>query len=526
MSRPTTARAQSETVGVVLLLGVFVVAAGAVGIAYLGDVTSGGDDIVVSADLTADGTDLGVSHLGGDALSNDDLAAIVEADGNRTRIAFAPPEGRFGPGDRRTFADALVANASNEVRLVHRPSGTVIERASLAPEPDPTAETGAIEGTVVGQEPTAAVASGAALGLRRSLAPVTGATVTVEGAGRVAETTTAAGGAYRIEGVEPGKYDVTVTAAGFVSATRSVAVGPNETATERFELDPLAPAEFAVTIDGVDTQVDVGEPVEVNATVENVGDEEGTQRIEFTAAGDEVANATLTLSGGESREIPLTWRPGPTDVGEVELAVASEDDTATATVEVVPAETDGFAYIDRDGDGSADETFDGADIEDGEFEGEFDGHFVVFDDPPVRGSFAAETDRITVREGVSLSAGSIELAAEERVSIAEGAVIDTSSSGFLGASSGDIQIESGGGIDARGATVKTTTQALFGADAGDISLSAEGDVDLTNGAFNARAFALFASDGDIEIESDDGTVATTGAWFNPEPTIESDGDDD
>ncbi|WP_235271417.1 archaellin/type IV pilin N-terminal domain-containing protein [Halorubrum saccharovorum] len=63
MFRSTTDRAQSETVGMVLLLGVFVVAAGAVGTVFLGDVASGGDEIVVSADMSAEGTDLRVGHL-------------------------------------------------------------------------------------------------------------------------------------------------------------------------------------------------------------------------------------------------------------------------------------------------------------------------------------------------------------------------------------------------------------------------------------------------------------------------------
>jgi len=67
VSRPTSARAQSETVGTVLLLGVFVIAAGAVRAALVSDVASDGDEIVVSADMTADRSDLDVSHLGGDA---------------------------------------------------------------------------------------------------------------------------------------------------------------------------------------------------------------------------------------------------------------------------------------------------------------------------------------------------------------------------------------------------------------------------------------------------------------------------
>ncbi|MDB2294482.1 type IV pilin N-terminal domain-containing protein, partial [Halorubrum ezzemoulense] len=117
MSRPTTDRAQSETVGIILLLAVFVVSASAIGVAYVGGVGSNVDEVVVSADLSADGSDLRVDHLGGDALPNDELTVVVRTDGNATRYPFAPPPGEFGPGDRRTFSDSLVANASNEVRL-------------------------------------------------------------------------------------------------------------------------------------------------------------------------------------------------------------------------------------------------------------------------------------------------------------------------------------------------------------------------------------------------------------------------
>jgi len=119
----------------------------------------------------------------------------------------------------------------------------VLERASLAPEPAPTVETGVIEGTVVGADPITSAASGATFGLRRSVTP-TGATVTAEEAGRVAEATTTADGAYQFEALKPGEYEVTVMAVGFISVTRPVTVEANKTVTENFNSIP-APAEFA-----------------------------------------------------------------------------------------------------------------------------------------------------------------------------------------------------------------------------------------------------------------------------------------
>ncbi|WP_200531100.1 carboxypeptidase regulatory-like domain-containing protein [Halorubrum sp. LN27] len=516
----STDRAQSETVGIVLLLAVFVVSAGAVGVALVGDVTSDADEVVVSADLTADGTDLRVSHLGGDALPNDELTAVVRAEGNATRLAFAPPDGRFGPGDERTFPDALVANVTNEVRFVHEPSGEEIARVSLRPTPEPTAEPGAVEGTVVGSGAPSLVASGAAFGLRRSVAPVSGATVAVEGVGRVAETTTAAGGAYRIEGIEPGTYELSVSAAGFASASKSVTVRSNETTTADVTLDPLAPAEFAVRIDDVDARVDAGDPVVVNATVENVGDEQGTQRVELSAAGAVVDGEEITLAGGERRRVSLAWQTLPADAGEVELAVASEDDTATTTVEVLDAETDAVAYVDRDGDGSADETFTAAELA---FLNELDGRFVVFEDAGVVGSVGVRADRVVVEEGVTLSATAIELVGTHGVSLGDGSTLDASSDRFVGASAGDVTVRSEGDVDARGVGVTTAARALFGVSAGDIDVSAAGDVDVREGAFDATGRSWFGfADGTIRIASDGGTVAATGAAFDPEPTIESD----
>jgi len=138
MSRPTSARAQSETVGTVLLLGVFVIAAGAVGAALVSDVASDGDEIVVSADMTADRSDLDVSHLGGDAVSNSDLTVIIKAGENRTRIAFAPPSGEFAPATAapsrtRSSRTPRTISCSSTNRLARCSSGLRSRRNRLRP---------------------------------------------------------------------------------------------------------------------------------------------------------------------------------------------------------------------------------------------------------------------------------------------------------------------------------------------------------------------------------------------------------
>lgn len=517
MSRPATDRAQSETVGVILLLGVFVLSASAVGIVYIGDVASGGDEVVVSADLSADGTDLRVSHLGGDALPNDELAVVVRANGNTTRYPFAPPSGEFAPGDRRTVSDALVADASNEVRLYHEPSGEEIERASLTPEPDPTAETGAIEGTVIGPDTASMrVASGASLGIRRSVVPLSGATVAVDGAGRVAEVTTGPGGAYRVDGLDPGEYEVSATAPGLAVSAATATVEPNATTTVDLRLDPLRPAEFDVEIGAVDATVDAGDPLTVDAAVENVGDENGTRTVALSVGDEEVDSDEVTLRPGERRTVSLRWQTLPTDVGEQTLTVDTGDDDATTTVEVLDAPTDAVAYVDSDGDGVRDETYTAVELA---FLGPVDGHLVVFDDVDVAVPVETTADRVTVRDGVAIDADAVAIEASGDLRVGDGATVDTSSWGVFGSTAGDVVLQAGGTLDARGATVTTAAESLSRfawTSAGDIELTAGDDADLRDGTFDATAEGWFGGgDGRISVTAGE-AVRTDGASFAPE----------
>jgi len=302
--------------------------------------------------------------------------------------------------------------------------------------------------------------------------------------------------------------------------TRPVTVEANKTVTENFELDPLAPAEFAVTIDDVDTRVDAGEPVVVNATVENIGDEgDANDRSPRPAPS---STRRRSPSGGESRQISLAWQTLPTDVGEVELAAASETDTATTTVRVLDAETDAVAYLDRDGDGSADETFTAAEMA---FLNDLNGRFVVFDDARVAGSVAVDADRIAVEEDVTLR-DDRDRTGRRRRRVTRRRVDARHVKRMVirlvdGRRDGPVRRSN----RRAGVSVTTAARALFGASAGDIDISAEGDVDVIQGAFDATGQALFGSgDGTIRIASDGGTVTATGAAFDPDPTIESAGE--
>ncbi|ELZ49508.1 hypothetical protein C465_08056 [Halorubrum distributum JCM 9100] len=512
MFQTTRRRAQSSSTGAILLVAVFLLVTTTLGTALL-DGTATEPQPTMSAEFDAEATDLRITHVGGDALSDDELAAVVRANGSATRLPFAPPSGEFALGDNRTFSDALVANASNDVRLYHEPSGTEIERATLTPRSGPTAETGSIEGAIVGPDAASTrVASGASLAVRRSVVPLPGATVVVDGPGGAAEATTGPGGAYRINGLEPGEYEVSATAPGFAVSTAAAEVERNATTTVDLRLDPLRPAEFDVEIAGADRRVDAGDPVTLNATVENVGGESGTQTVELRVGEERVDSVEVELGRGQRRTVSLRWQTLPTDVGERTLTVDAGDDEATTTVEVLDAATDAVAYVDRDGDGEPDETYTAVELA---FLGPVDGHLVVFDDVGVDLPVGAAADRVTVREGVTIRAAAVSFEAAGDLSVGRGASVDTSSQEFFGADAGDISLRAGGDLSVRDAAVTASASAWFGASAGDIDLTAGGDADLRDGAFEAVGAGWFAGDGRISVTAG-GTVQTDGASFDPE----------
>ncbi|WP_254810907.1 NosD domain-containing protein [Natronosalvus amylolyticus] len=97
------------------------------------------------------------------------------------------------------------------------------------------------------------------------------------------------------------------------------------------DTDPV----YGVEITGTNSAIDVGETLEVDATVTNFGpdgDEQSIELLDF--AGDEVDTEHVTLESGESIELTLEW---DTEEGEGNLddvTVASENHTDTRIVSV------------------------------------------------------------------------------------------------------------------------------------------------------------------------------------------------
>jgi len=104
-----------------------------------------------------------------------------------------------------------------------------------------------------------------------------------------------------------------------------------ETATVAVE----APAEFAVTITGLDQEVPEGAEVNVDYEVTNTGDAEATQTITFAVDGStEGVETGVTLDGGETFAETFVYATETGDAPEITVAVASNNDTATESVTV------------------------------------------------------------------------------------------------------------------------------------------------------------------------------------------------
>ncbi|PSQ34880.1 hypothetical protein BRD08_08495, partial [Halobacteriales archaeon SW_10_66_29] len=94
------------------------------------------------------------------------------------------------------------------------------------------------------------------------------------------------------------------------------------------------PAEFSVAVTGTNSPVVEGETLSVDAEVQNTGESTDTQSVALTVDGQERNSTAVTLAGGESRTMTLTWETAAGDAGEYDATVASDDDSASTGVTV------------------------------------------------------------------------------------------------------------------------------------------------------------------------------------------------
>ena len=115
------------------------------------------------------------------------------------------------------------------------------------------------------------------------------------------------------------------------------AVEPAETATAG-EIDPTDPAEFDVSITGTNTPVEQGVALIVDADIENVGGETGTQDIELTVGETVVDTTPISLEAGTASPLTLTADTDALEPGDYPVTVSSEDDTAETQVTIEPVD--------------------------------------------------------------------------------------------------------------------------------------------------------------------------------------------
>ncbi|WP_254864642.1 right-handed parallel beta-helix repeat-containing protein [Halovivax gelatinilyticus] len=113
------------------------------------------------------------------------------------------------------------------------------------------------------------------------------------------------------------------------------------------------PAAISLVDLDVPTQVEDGDPVTATVSVENAGDETGTESIELALNGEPVRTETVTLEPAESTDVAFEIPANALDVGSGQVTVTIGDSSLSSTLDVV-------SRTDPD-DGSADDDPAGSD---------------------------------------------------------------------------------------------------------------------------------------------------------------------
>ena len=130
-------RAQSESIGVILLTVVVIIITTVGGAVVLGGVAEDADSgsaplVYFSVEITAD--NVTITHAGGDVITQSELTVIVRGDDTTDRYSFdgarvGDGDGRFEPSER-FLRDHNIAGQSIQVTVVHDASNTVLARES------------------------------------------------------------------------------------------------------------------------------------------------------------------------------------------------------------------------------------------------------------------------------------------------------------------------------------------------------------------------------------------------------------
>ncbi|PSP23384.1 hypothetical protein BRC61_03550 [Halobacteriales archaeon QH_10_65_19] len=101
------------------------------------------------------------------------------------------------------------------------------------------------------------------------------------------------------------------------------------------------PASFAVTIQGTNSPVSEGESLQVDAEIENTGDESGSQTVDLSVDGLGSDQASVSLDGGASTVETFSVDTAEGDAGTYTATVSSEDSSDSTSVEVQAGTSEG-----------------------------------------------------------------------------------------------------------------------------------------------------------------------------------------
>ncbi|AQL43746.1 hypothetical protein BV210_13985 [Halorientalis sp. IM1011] len=123
-------RAQSEVVGVVILVGVVVTLVGLVSVVVLSNVATE-QTPVADLRVEADDTHLTVTHQGGDEIPVDDLVVVVRGSDRTTRVAVDAANLTDDGNGRFQFGESLVREHGHvgddaRILIVHRPTNEIL----------------------------------------------------------------------------------------------------------------------------------------------------------------------------------------------------------------------------------------------------------------------------------------------------------------------------------------------------------------------------------------------------------------
>ena len=140
---------------------------------------------------------------------------------------------------------------------------------------------------------------------------------------------------------DAGDYTAEVAAGnGSDSAAVTVTSAPTPTGGDGDGGDGDGNAIFEVTITEVRPPDETGGSLEVDATVENTGDQSDTQNVSLIVDGEETDSQELTLDGGESESVTFSSPSAPEDTERLGVRVASQDDADESTVEFDETDSD------------------------------------------------------------------------------------------------------------------------------------------------------------------------------------------